>query len=65
MKEYIVTCDCPCLSYNEIFLVSAKNAKDAIIQVYEQYGAEYKKSDFKARSIGYLHNQDGKVVVLK
>lgn len=65
MKDYIVTCDYPCLIYNEIFLVSAKDVKDAISQVYEQYGNEFKKSDFKARSTGSLHNEFGKIIVLK
>lgn len=65
MKEYIVTCEYPCLSYNEIFLVLAKDSKDAINKVYEEYGSEFNKSDFQARSAGSFHNEFGSIVTLK
>jgi hypothetical protein len=67
--------------WNNIFIVSAKNAKDAIDQVFENnfkwqneslrkenkdFGEPinhiYSKSDLKARSIGSLHNEEGKII---
>lgn len=71
MKEYIVFTECT----DDIYLVSAKNAKDAIAQVWEEVQVDnqayiakgrepiYKKELF-ARSTGSLHNEQGKVVML-
>lgn len=79
MTEYLVTMDSA--DWNNIFIVSAKNAKDAIDQVFENnfkwqneslrkenkdFGEPinhiYSKSDLKARSIGSLHNEEGKII---
>lgn len=61
MKEYIVWVS----GTNDIYLVSAKNAKDAIDQVWEMVrGDGTYKQDLIARSTGSLHNEQGKVVML-
>lgn len=61
MKEYIVWVS----GTNDIYLVSAKNAKDAIEQVWEMVQEDGTcKKDIKARSTGSLHNEQGKVVML-
>lgn len=56
MKEYLV--------YNEIvsFIVSAKDAKDALYQVCKKYDEHMKV--LKARSLGSLHNEKGKIIKL-
>lgn len=78
MKEYLVTNDG---DWDNIFIVSAKDAKDAINQVFEKhfewqneglkkenkelgYYANhiFTKSDLSAKSIGSLHNRDGKII---
>jgi hypothetical protein len=78
MKEYLVTNDG---DWDNIFIVSAKDAKDAINQVFEEYfelqneglrkenkelgyyaNHIFTKSDLSAKSIGSLHNRDGKVI---
>ena len=61
MKDYLVTH----VESNKIFLVLAKDVKDAIQQVYEKYEEIFYKEDLKARSLGSLHNESGKVVILK
>lgn len=77
MKEYLVTLD------DQNFIVLAKNAKDAITQVWEEHfewkNAElreennklgyhanhiYAKSELKARSLGSLHTEEGKIIYL-
>lgn len=79
MKEYLVTTD----NENLTFIVSAKNAKDAISQVWdthmqwenselqernEELGYKryrmYTKSDINARSLGSLHNEQGKILCI-
>ena len=79
MKEYLVTTD----NENMTFIVSAKNAKDAIAQVWEAYfewrNEEikeankrinfrqyrlYTKSELSARSLGSLHNEQGKILCI-
>ena len=80
MKDYLVTNDG---DWSNIFIVSAKDAKDAINQVFTTlfepdnvdlrkenkelgYASNHiwTKSDFKARSIGSLHNQEGKIIAV-
>lgn len=79
MKDYLVTSDYG--QWDNIFIVLAKNAKDAIEQVCQSYvvpmNEEIKrenkevgynscrtclKSELHARSIGSLHNEDGKII---
>lgn len=79
IKEYLVTLN----NYGGMFIVSAKNAKDAIAQVWEEhfllineglrednkrmgYHANhiYAKSELTARSLGSLHNEQGKIIYL-
>lgn len=79
MKDYLVTSDCG--QFDNIFIVLAKNAKDAIKQVYQSYVAPMNedikkenkeagynyyriclKSELHAKSIGSLHNEDGKII---
>ena len=77
MKDYLVTSDYG--QWDDIFIVLAKDAKDAIEQVYQSYvvpmnikrknkEAGYNsyriclKSELHARSIGSLHNEDGKII---
>ena len=62
MKEYLV--------YNNnnnnnkviAFIVSAKDAKDALYQVCKKYDVHMK--NLKARSLGSLHNEKGKIIKL-
>lgn len=63
MKEYLVT------GAERIYIVLAKDAKDAINHVWEDWCDEglscsYDKSDLFARSLGSLHNEYGKVARL-
>ena len=68
MKEYIVWVN----HTNDIYLVSAKDTKDAINQIWEEVQVDNQvegcvqicKEDITARSVGSLHNQQGKVVML-
>lgn len=78
MKEYLVTSDYG--QWNNIWIVLAKNAKDAINQVWEEYivpmNEELKmdnknsfsqwklcyKNELHAKSLGSLHNEDGKII---
>ena len=79
MKEYLVTTDYG--QYNNIWIVLAKDSKDAINQVWDFYykdmNEEIKeenkevgynmyrlitKNDIKARSLGSLHTEDGKII---
>lgn len=79
MKEYLVTSNYG--QWDNIFIVLAKNAKDAIEQVYQSYvipmnedikkkneKARYNsyrlcfKNELHARSIGNLHNKNGKII---
>ena len=81
MKEYLVTSDYG--QWNNIWIVLAKDAKDAIEQVYQDYviplnedvkreneEAGYKmmrkcfKNELHARSIGSLHNEEGKIILV-
>lgn len=76
MKEYYVWSD-----YNDIksvWIVSAKNAKDAVQQVYDSYIIHFNKlikdnnngikahgkENLHARSLGSLHNEYGKIILL-
>lgn len=79
MKDYLVTTDYG--QYNNIWIVLAKDSKDAINQVWDFYYKDmneeikeenkevgynmYKlitKNDVKARSLGSLHTEDGKII---
>lgn len=79
MKDYLVTSDYG--QWGNIFVVLAKNTKEAIEQVYQSYivpmnedikrenkEVEYNsyriclKSELHARSIGSLHNENGKII---
>ena len=79
MKEYLVTTDYG--QWNNIWIVLAKDSKDAINQVWEYYYKDmndglieenkevgynmYKKitkSELKARSLGSLHTEHGKII---
>lgn len=79
MKDYLVTTDYG--QYNNIWIVSAKDSKDAINQVWEHYYKDMNdelteenkevgynmfkkitKSEIKARSLGSLHNEEGKII---
>lgn len=79
LKDYLVTSDYG--QWNNIWIVLAKNAKNAIDQVYQSYvipmnediKRENKKvgynsmracskSELHARSIGSLHNEEGKII---
>ena len=74
MKDYLVTVDHA--QWNNTFIVSAKDAKDAIQQVWDihfSWKAEedkekgytpYYKKDLHARSLASLHNEEGKILVL-
>lgn len=81
MKEYLVTSDYG--QWDNIFIVSAQNAKDAIEQVYQSYVVPMNdsikrenkevgynssricmKSELHARSIGSLHNEQGKIILV-
>ncbi|WP_024346070.1 hypothetical protein [Lacrimispora indolis] len=81
MNEYLVTMGGG--SWNNIFIVSAKDSKDAINQVFdtvfkwknpalkkenEDFGEPvnhiYSKTDLTARSIGSLHNEEGKIITV-
>ncbi len=79
MKEYLVTSDYG--QWNNIFIVMAKNGKDAIEQVYQSYVVPMNKdikkenkeegytvysiclkSELHAKSLGSLHNKNGRIV---
>lgn len=81
MKDYLVTSDYG--QWDNIFIVLAKNVKDAIDQVYQSYivpmnedlkeknkEAGYNfyrmclKSELHAKSIGSLHNSEGKIILV-
>lgn len=81
MKDYLVTSDYGQL--DNTWIVLAKDAKDAIEQVYQSYiiplnedvrikneEVEYKmmrkcfKNELHARSIGSLHNERGKIILV-
>lgn len=74
VKEYVVTVDGN--DWDKLFVVSAKNAKDAVNAVWYEYFSHrvdedkekgYRptvKSELHARSVGSLHNEYGKVVCL-
>lgn len=73
LREYVVEVDS---SRDNIYLVSAKNAKEAINIVWEdvfkisnewdkEHGYNpFTKCDLHAKSVGSLHNRDGKIVCL-
>lgn len=73
MKEYYVWSDYG--QWNNMWIVLAKNAKDAIQQVYDEYIVHFNKSidrnneikscrrdELHARSLGSMHNEYGKVI---
>jgi hypothetical protein len=81
MKDYLVTSDYG--QYDNMWIVLAKDAKDAIQQVWGTYivpmnesikeenkkdGWDYyrtcKKDELHAKSIGSLHNSNGKIIRL-
>lgn len=74
LKEYVVTVDGN--QWNNLFIVSAKNSKDAINVVYEEHFSWRKESDkengfrptakyeLHARSVDSLHSVDGRVICL-
>lgn len=56
MKEYLVQAE---WAY---YIVLAKDAKDAINQIYEKYSDWYDKRRIYAQSLGSLHNEKGKII---
>lgn len=77
MKDYLVT------EGSQYYIVLAKDAKDAICQVWEKYYVLqnlhsevenkelgypayhiYKKTELSAKSLGSLHNKEGRVIKL-
>lgn len=81
MKEYLVTSDYG--QWDNTWIVLAKDAKDAIEQVYQSYVIplnediriqnkevgynmirKCSKNELHARSIGSLHNEEGKVILV-
>ena len=74
LKEYVVTVDGN--QWNNLYIVSAKNAKDAVNTVWESEFAWKVKQDreegyrptakyeLRARSIGSYHNEEGRVICL-
>ena len=74
LKEYVVTVDGN--SWDNLYIVSAKNGKDAINMVWESefawrvQGDKEKgfrpiaKHELHAKSIGSLHNSEGRVICL-
>lgn len=60
MKEYVVEVR----GYHicKKYIVSAKDAKDAINQVYEEISEWVYKEDIHAKSIASLHNKEGKFI---
>lgn len=81
MKEYYVWSDYG--QWNNMWIVLAKNTKDAIQQVYDEYifpmnegikkenkedGFNYyricRKDELHAKSLGSMHNEKGKIILL-
>lgn len=74
LKEYVVTVDEN--QWNNLYIVSAKNAKEAINIVWESEFAWKVQMDredgyrptakyqLHARSIGSLHNENGRIICL-
>ena len=74
LKEYVVTVDGN--SWDNLYIVSAKNGKDAINTVWESEFAWKVQADkekgfrptakyeLHAKSIGSLHNSEGRVICL-
>ena len=74
LKEYVVTVDGN--QWNNLYIVSAKNAKDAVNTVWESEFAWKVKQDreegyrptakyeLHARSIGSYHNEEVRVICL-
>lgn len=81
LKDYLVTSDYG--QWNNTWIVAAKNAKDAIQQVYEKYVIPMnedikrenkeanwnfyricRKDELHARSLGSLHNEEGKIILV-
>ena len=74
LKEYVVTVDGN--QWNNLYIVSAKNAKDAVNAVWESEFAWKVKQDreegyrptakykLHAKSIGSYHNEEGRVICL-
>jgi hypothetical protein len=54
MKDFVV------LAIGEVYIVSAKDAKDALRQAEDSYGAI--TPILSAKSIGSLHNSYGKII---
>lgn len=64
MKDYIVkNCHNSLLSYNEWFLVKANNKKEAIEIVYNNYGYEFHKKDFKAYTLKEMYDDEQIIVI--
>ena len=67
MKEYIVMPkDSSCCWFGRVFLVSAKNRKEAISIVYNEYGNAwgYSKKDYEAKTVEEYHKFCGDVCVM-
>ena len=58
MRDYLVTTE-----YGQ-YIILAKDAKDAIDIAYDKESKEHLilKSEIKARSLGSLHNKEGKII---
>lgn len=63
MKDYLVTCD----YVDNVWIVFAKDAKDAIQQIINRYDIDCncKTNKFHAKSILSLHNSKGKIIDIK
>ena len=57
MKYLVINTEEP--DYNRSFIVEADSNKEAVDKVYEVYGEEYRKKDYKAFSIDKLEYEDG------
>ncbi len=62
MKDYLVTSN----YVDNVWIVFAKDAKDAIQQVFDKY-IDYpcQKNKFHAKSIASLHNSKGKIIKIE
>lgn len=44
------------LMYNQCFLVKSYSKRQALNKVYEVYGEEYRKKDYKVYSLNQMYN---------
>lgn len=65
MKNYIVWNNSGCTNYNDIFLVKARNQKDAINTAHLKYGEGFYKQDFNAGEVEKLFLDGESIVVIR